>query len=438
MPAKICVASLAVTMTVSASTASAQVELFVQGVAQLAQAAAQPRDTRANVRRAAANRMADALTEWDRRIALLERDPDRHIERGVAYRMRGRLADALREFDAAIAERPNASDVQLLRALTLEATRRPENAARAFAAAWELDRSNLVKAYYVATRLAVGAPDRERARAQLTDAYRQGAFPATRAALPPFPALDAIPDDLLGAPVVADGSTAQAFELLAAGRLTEAVTALRQPVQADASSTDDPLSHFQRAQQDERIGDVASARSHYQRAMTGALLGRGALLVAIARLAQVEGDSSAAVDALTQAVHLNQNDPYLRKELALAYASAGSVEAAFCEMMAAVLIDPGDGTSHATIGQLLLDAGRGDEAVHAFTRALELKPTGFEARYGLATALARIGRTSEATEQLDQFESARRVAQEQRRRDIAGDIDPSAQRPGTPVQDAVR
>ena len=425
MPAKICVASLAVTMTVSASTASAQVELFVQGVAQLAQAAAQPRDTRANARRAAANRMADALTEWDRRIALLERDPDRHIERGVAYRARGRLADALREFDAAIAERPNASDVQLLRALTLEATRRPENAARAFAAAWELDRSNLVKAYFVATRPAAGAPDRERAGAQLTDAYRQGSFPATRAALPPFPALDAIPDDLLGAPVVADGSTAQAFELLAAGRFTEAVTALRQPVQAEASGTDDPLSHFQRAQQDERIGDVASARSHYQRAMTGALLGRGALLVAIARLAQVEGDSSAAVDALTRAVRLNPNNPYFHTELALAHASEGHVEGAFCELMAALLIDPRDATTHAAIGQLFLDAERDEEAVRAFNRALTLKPDAFEARYGLATALTRIGKTSEAREQLEQFEHARRSAQEQRRRDIASDVDPS-------------
>ena len=108
--------------------------------------------------------------------------------------------------------------------------------------------------------------------------------------------------------------------------------------------------------------------------MTGALFGRGAINVAIARLAQVEGDPSAAVDALTRAVRLNPNDPYFHKELALAHASEGHVESAFCELMAALLIDPRDATTHAAIGQLFLDAERDEDAVRAFNRALTLKP----------------------------------------------------------------
>jgi len=427
MPAKICVASLAVTMTVWASTASAQVETFVYAVAQLAQATAQPSDARAAAIRAATNRMANALAEWDSGIATVERYSERHVDRGVAYRVRGRLADALREFDAAIAERPNASDVQLLRALTLDSMGQPEDAARSFAAAWAAaDRSDLVKAYYVATRAAASAADRERAHAQLAEAYRQESFTARLPTTLPFLVLDAIPDNLLGVPVVAAGDTAHAFALLAAGHFNEAVVALRQPVPAAPfDDADTPLSHFLRAQQDERIGEVASARSHYQKAMTGALFGRGAINVAIARLAQVEGDPSAAVDALTRAVRLNPNDPYFHKELALAHASEGHVEGAFCELMAALLIDPRDATTHAAIGQLFLDAERDEDAVRAFNRALTLEPDAFEARYGLATALTRIGKTSEAREQLEQFEQARRSAQEQRRRDIASDVDPS-------------
>ncbi|HVQ15811.1 MAG TPA: hypothetical protein VMS40_19560, partial [Vicinamibacterales bacterium] len=172
MSAKICAASLAVSMSVWASTAYAQVETFVQAVAQLAHASVQPQDARANAVRVAADRMADALAEWDRRIALLDRDTTRHIERGVAYRVRGHLSEASRELDAAIAGRPNGSDVQLLRALTFEAAQRPEDAARAFAAAWEFDRNNLAKAYYVATRPVPNERDRSRAHAQLAEAYR--------------------------------------------------------------------------------------------------------------------------------------------------------------------------------------------------------------------------------------------------------------------------
>ena len=85
MPAKICVASLAVTMTVWASTASAQVETFVYAVAQLAQATAQPPDARAAAIRAATNRMANALAEWDSGIATVKRYSERHVDRGVAY-----------------------------------------------------------------------------------------------------------------------------------------------------------------------------------------------------------------------------------------------------------------------------------------------------------------------------------------------------------------
>jgi tetratricopeptide (TPR) repeat protein len=448
-----CVAGIAFAMALHPSRADAQIETFVQTVAQLAQAASQPAASRSKALIAAADRMADALAEWDRRIAMQEaaiagtQDASaadsykRHIELGVTYCLRGRFTDALREFDAAGAARSTAQEAQLLRALTLDALRRSDEAARAFAAAWTLDDRNPVGAYNLLARPnAATQLDRERALLLLTESYQHDPFELPRPTAGPFVSLDAIPDNLSRGPVVGDASTAEAFALLTQARFAEAITALRQPRAAASSDAPDvPLLHFLRAQQDERVGEIASARHHYQRALAGALFGRSALYVAIARLALVEGDTMAAVDALTSAVRLNPNDPYLHKELAAALASQGRVDDAFCELMATLLIEPGDAHAHATIGQLFLDAERHREAVQAFTRALELRPDAFEVRYGLATALARLGNATESARQFEQFERARRATQERRRRDIASDVEPQTAPVTQPAdQDAPR
>ena len=84
---------------------------------------------------------------------------------------------------------------------------------------------------------------------------------------------------------------------------------------------------------------------------------------------------------------------------------------AFCELMAALLIDPARRAGHAAIGQLYLDAGRDEEAVRAFNRALELKPDAIEASTRLATALTRLGKTERPARQLELFERAAASAQ---------------------------
>jgi tetratricopeptide (TPR) repeat protein len=453
MPSRTCVVCVALAVVLLSSTAEAQLDTFVQAVAQLAQAATQPQAARVDAIRTATDRLANALAEWDRRIAMQEAasarkqdgsDADsyrRHLELGVTYCLRGRFIDALREFDAAAAARANASEVHVLRALTLDALRRSDEAARAFAAAWTLDDRNPIAAYNLLVRPGAGTQlDRERALRLLTESYQRDPFELRRPTSGPFVSLGAIPDSLARSPIVGDSTTTEAFTLLTQARFTEAIAALRQPRgSATSAGADVPLLHFLRAQQDERMGDIASARQHYQQALAGALLGRGAIYVAIARLAQVEGDTTAAVDALTSAARLNPNDPYLHKELAAALASQGRVDDAFCELMATLLIDPADAHAHATMGQLFLDAERDREAVRAFSRALELRPDAFEVRYGLATALARLGNAAESARQFEQFERARREAQERRRRDIASDVDsqtaPLAQPAG---QDAPR
>ncbi len=87
--------------------------------------------------------------------------------------------------------------------------------------------------------------------------------------------------------------------------------------------------------------------------------------------------------------------------------------------MAALLIDPRDAQAHAAIGQLYIDTGRDEEAVTAFTRALELAPDRYETRYALATAFTRLGNTADAARQFEIFERVRREKLEERRRGIA-------------------
>jgi len=438
-------AAATLTLALRPCMAHAQLETFTQAVRDLAVASGQSEPSRSVGIHAAVDRLGPALAEWDRRIGALKAQADaelagpptaerafqRHVELGVAYRARGRMAEAMREFDAASRIRPS-SDVQVLRALTFESGGRLDEARSAFRAAWSLDPASPVKAYYAAQRGGAPGPDRDRARAVLADVYRDlgsdggqtGVRPGSdqgQTPTPPFVTLGVIPDDLSRAPVVADNATARGFALLREEKYSDAVAALK-GAESRGKPEDSPLAHFARGQQDEAMNRVTEARSEYQAALAGTLAGRSVLFVAIGRLLQVEGDAAGAIDAFGQAVRLNPNDPTVHKELAGAYAAENRADEAFCELMAALLIDRRDAQAHASIGQLYLDTGRNADAVKAFGRALELRPDGFEVRYSLATALTRLGDVAEAARQLEIYDRSRREALEKRRRDIANEV----------------
>jgi tetratricopeptide (TPR) repeat protein len=428
--------------TLRASIAQAQLETFAQAVRDLAGASRQAEPSRSAGIHAAADRLGPALAEWDRRIAALKVQSDGelaaapaaerayrlHVELGVAYRARGRAADALREFDAAARSRPS-SDLQMLRALTLESDGRLDEAGKAFLAAFALDSGSAVKAYYAAERGDGPAEGRERARAALAAMYRDLKIEAAPTAAPPFVTLSAIQDNLSRTPVIADNATARAFALLRDEKYDDAVAAFGRAAAGNNDKSDDsPLAHFARGQRDEAINHVAEARREYQAAANGALVGRSVLFVAIARLAQVEGDAAGAIDAFVQAARLNPNDPNVHKELAAAYATEGRADETFCELMAALLIDRRDAQAHASIGQLYVDTGRNADAVAAFDRALALRPEGYEVRYALATAYTRLGNTVEAARQLEIYDRLRRDALEKRRRDIASEVEQEERR----------
>lgn len=376
--------------------------------------------------------MAASLAEWDRRIAALEERAraassdayQLHVELGVALRARGRMSDAMREFDAAAALRPSSSDLQVLRALTFESAGRLDDAARAFRASWMLDAGDPVKAYYLLDRSATATPEeRSRARSQLVNAYRRLRTATARPSTPPFVVLDAVPDTLTRAPAVGDGETAGAFALLAAGKLDDAVNALTEKHRASNSSRESPAARFAHARDIEALNHIAEARAEYSAALPGTLTGRSAILVEMARLSQVEGNLTEAIESFRHAARLAPNDPLIRRELAGTYLADGRTEDAWSEFVAGLLIDPLDAQTFADIGQLSLDTGQYADAADAFTRALELKPEAFEVRYALATALTRGGNTAEASRQFEVYERDRRESLERRRRDIANDVD---------------
>ena len=140
----------------------------------------------------------------------------------------------------------------------------------------------------------------------------------------------------------------------------------------------------------------------------------------IARLAQVEGELDAAIDAFEHAVRLSPNDPVLRREFAAAFVAADRFEDAFAELVAALLIAPDEADVLAAMGQMFLDTDRAEEAIAPLRRALAVKADRYETHYALAVALSRAGQTEEAAREFEQFERLSRQAMEERRRVMAG------------------
>jgi len=385
----------------------------------------------------ARDRMAAALAEWDREIASLQAQVDskpdepglerafqRHVDLGLMYRRRGRLDEALRQFGAADALRPGASDVQLLRAMTLEAAGNGDEAGRAYQAAWTRDAANPVKAYLVLRRTRdLEAAGGERARDTLRAAYGRFLSGDHRPPAPPFLTLDLVPDASSRTPIVAEARLARVFRHLAAGRLDEARTALGEGDTA-TSPKFSAVAQIARGATAEREGRLSDARREYLAALEGTLSGRHALYVGIARLAQVEGDLEAAIDAFDHAVRLNPNDPVLRRESAGALVAAGRFDDAFAEFVAALLITPDDAEVLAAIGQMFLDTDRAEEAIAPLRRALAVKAERYQTHYALAVALARAGQAREAAREFERFERLSRQALEERRRVTAGQAGP--------------
>jgi tetratricopeptide (TPR) repeat protein len=434
-------AYLLTALAFSPATAHAQKDLFPERVRDLASAVAVTDASRSNRIASAVDGLAGSLAEWDRNIdafaagaARETRDasPARRVELhgalGRMYLERGRFDDAVREFDRAVAERsgPQRADIALLRAVALDAAGSTDSATQAFRSAWEAGIGDAVAAYYAARREGVTADaDRERALESLRSTYARIAAARDGPGTPPFATAGVFNDLPSTTVVIADASLAAGVAALAQHKYDEAVTSLRTGLKAAVydGTTDSPRTHFARGQSFEQQNLLSQARREYAAAASGVLAGRTVLYSTIGSLAHVEGDFAAATAAFTAAVRISPNDASLRRQLAEGLTLQDRLDEAFCELLAALLIDPRDAQAHAGIGRFYLETGRDADAVVALSRAIELSPDAYEIRYPLAAALARVGNAAEAARQLGIFEAARRLMLERRRGELATSVE---------------
>ena len=82
---------------------------------------------------------------------------------------------------------------------------------------------------------------------------------------------------------------------------------------------------------------------------------------------------------------------------------AGDLKGAEASLREALRIDPSLAGAQTTLGVVLVKTGRGPEAVEAWTRAVDLEPTEYDALYNLTIELLAEGRIDEARRFGDQY-----------------------------------
>jgi tetratricopeptide (TPR) repeat protein len=207
--------------------------------------------------------------------------------------------------------------------------------------------------------------------------------------------------------------------LNAAGRDADAERALHETVRLLSDSV---LAHWWLALAYEQVNRFAEARQEVEHVAAAAVSGESQLHASIGRFALGAADGPGAIDAFARAVRANPNDPAMHRFLAGALMQQDRAGEALAEFVAELLIDPQDAGALAGIGQIHLQAGRDADAVDALRRATDLAPANSEARYALASALARLGRTEEAAQHFARVEQAQRQMLADRRRTLSHDV----------------
>lgn len=103
-----------------------------------------------------------------------------------------------------------------------------------------------------------------------------------------------------------------------------------------------------------------------------------------------DADYLGEIGELLRSVALQPDSPGARRELARAYQQLGDFDHAVIEYQKLMFLTPRDGDARATLGKLLLDGGRADEAAEQFRLALIDNPTSEALRVALRDAVSRI------------------------------------------------
>lgn len=203
--------------------------------------------------------------------------------------------------------------------------------------------------------------------------------------------------------------------LLEAARLDEAERVLRETVEILPASGEARwvlADVYQRL--DRGVDAVASLEAA---ASLTVIAGKAHLYWRIAQLAHgYWRDYPRVIAVVSRRMWLAINEPHAHKDLGLAYQRAGKNDEALVELLMATLLGYEDGEMLGAMGQIHLSAGRLDAAEATLRRAVALAPELPQPRYALGSTLRRLGRTKEATEQLDAFQHLQTAAFDAERR----------------------
>jgi tetratricopeptide (TPR) repeat protein len=362
------------------STAAAQKDIFVQGLLQLNAALAGTYGDEGPQIIAAIDTISRGLAEWDRSIAAFEArvaaetagtSPDGTVRMRLAlarlYIERKRLSDALREIEAVSPLAANPADVHVLRALVLDASGKSDAAREAFRAAWDLDRDDPVKAYYVLRHGASSAEAGQRALDALSRAYEHVARKGTPQTAVTFLHVGLFDDRSAEMATIPHALYAEAYRHIADGEYELAIAQFRRAA-ADDPLRADPAERtllMTRAGEALRAKRFAEARAYLE----------AALLLAPA--------SSEAQRMLGLVYWLNEQD-----------------EASIERLETAVRTNPRDERSRLALARVLARAGRDDDAERTLQETVRAIPGSMLAHWWLAADYERLNRIADARHEL--------------------------------------
>ena len=195
---------------------------------------------------------------------------------------------------------------------------------------------------------------------------------------------------------------ALARTLVDAGRFEQAHEALRETLSAFAGSG---RARYALARLHQREGKPADALREFEAAVAHRpLLGLNGIYETMGALHAPRQDFDAALAAYGTRAGLHPNDPDAHFDLGDIYLRQGRHEDALAELSVVLLLEPAHVKAAALMAQAHLRNMDYDAAVAAARRSLDGDPAQSEARYVLATALVRLGRTEEGKKELETFQ----------------------------------
>ncbi len=356
---------------------------FVAAVGQLIQAVP-GRDVGGPSRVAASvDGMARALERWDQslrtyRTVVLDaagQSADARVALSGAYLERGRGQEALKEARVASALDPARPDAFILQGLAHDLAKRPLDAAQAFAKAAKISPGSAAATYGLAQRL-IAASDEAGATAALRQFDAGQSIDARRPPTParapsaPFVRAGLLRQTAGVAPLFPPAPYARGFALLADGALDQAIVELR----ASAAS------------ERRRVRDLGGDPN-----------------VRLAMTALGEADLRSVIDQLELVAKRWPDRAEPRQMLGLTYEADEQYGRSIEHLTAAVELNAADELGYSALADVLVLAGRPDEAERVLRRAFGTLPvSGGGLHYQLALLYQSTGRKGDAIRELEQ------------------------------------